>query len=251
MKMKMMELLEKIKKIIGIKKKEDIKKIIGIKTINLCIRASKLVYFSEFVLPGVKETPEMKKFNDEGTNGFIADVNDDVLIIAFRGSDEIRDYVRGNLLFTLKKLPYHENPFSPILVHEGFGTLYANIRDEVHELIESRVVIHKKIIVTGHSLGGALATLCALDLQYSFPDMEIFCVTLGSPRVGNIDFANSYNNRVPKTIRIVNGNDIVARMPLWLSGYRHVSKRFQVGSRKKLWNFLLGSVRDHSAYEQI
>ena len=106
-----------------------------------------------------------------------------------------------------------------------------------------------KIIVGGHSLGGALATLCAIDLQYNHPELNIQCVTLGSPRVGNWWFYKSYNKRVPNTVRIVHGNDIVARLPpAWLF-YKHVGKRLHQGNKWKFWLLPWGSVMDHLAYE--
>ena len=41
--------------------------------------------------------------------------------------------------------------------------------------------------MTGHSLGGALAVLCALDLQDIYGNINLY--TFGCPRVGNAAFA--------------------------------------------------------------
>ena len=40
-----------------------------------------------------------------------------------------------------------------------------------------------ELLITGHSLGGAMANLCALDLAASDPDMKVSLYTYGSPRV--------------------------------------------------------------------
>ena len=56
--------------------------------------------------------------------------------------------------------------------------------------------------VTGHSLGGALATLAALEARRACPDttkLDISCYTFGAPRTGNHAFAREYNRAVPDT----------------------------------------------------
>ena len=48
--------------------------------------------------------------------------------------------------------------------------------------------ISSPILCAGHSLGGALATLAAIDLQkkYHFPDLHVY--TYGTPRTGSAAF---------------------------------------------------------------
>lgn len=64
----------------------------------------------------------------------------------------------------------------------------------------------QKVIVTGHSLGGALATLAAYDLELhaSVPAHKLECYTFGAPRVGNYPFAYDYDQRVPNTWNVIN-----------------------------------------------
>jgi len=59
----------------------------------------------------------------------------------------------------------------------------------------------------GHSLGGALATLAALEARRACPDttkLDISCYTFGAPRTGNHAFAREYNAAVPDTWGIIN-----------------------------------------------
>ena len=61
--------------------------------------------------------------------------------------------------------------------------------------------------MTGHSLGGALATLAAMDIRKACPDvatLDISCYTFGAPRTGNHAFAYEYNDLVPDTWGIIN-----------------------------------------------
>jgi len=81
------------------------------------------------------------------------------------------------------------------------------------------------IITTGHSLGGALACLSALDLgtlQGFRPgstegkkstSFEVGCVTFGQPRVGNRPFARLVDRVVPAFIRIVYERDVITGQP--------------------------------------
>ena len=62
------------------------------------------------------------------------------------------------------------------------------------------------ILLTGHSLGGALATLAAYDIrrELNVPPCSVVCYTFGAPRVGNYAFAHDYNQMVPNTWNIIN-----------------------------------------------
>ena len=53
-----------------------------------------------------------------------------------------------------------------ILVHSGFKTQYQSIKDKVRQYASDKCDQYqpRHLLITGHSLGGALATLCSLDL---------------------------------------------------------------------------------------
>jgi predicted lipase len=78
------------------------------------------------------------------------------------------------------------------------------------------------IFITGHSLGGALATLFySLYLSYvktiDSYNKNIHHISFGSPRVGNHEFS-----KYIKSKRIINGVDIICMLPLPI-GYRHIN----------------------------
>ena len=77
-------------------------------------------------------------------------------------------------------------------------------------------------------MGGALAILCGLDLEYQF-SADVAAIPTGSPRVGNRHFVRSFNGRVLDVYRYVYRTDIVSRVPPAVFGYRHVSKKIQMG----------------------
>lgn len=82
----------------------------------------------------------------------------------------------------------------------------------------------KHYIVTGHSLGAALATICAIDISDQLKEVYLFA----SPRVGNSNFANYYNKKLnDKTYEFNTDGDEVPSMPLSAMSdkecYKHVA----------------------------
>ena len=160
--------------------------------------------------------------------------------ITFRGTSSIRDWLT-DLRFWKKKIPYNE--VSPnIKVHSGFIDAYKskNVRLKIHEIVKENVC---KIKVSGHSYGAGLAVLCAIDLEYNFPNRDYEVYLFGCPRVGNKAFKDSYDKRIFKTFRVYNGNDIVTKIPFALFGYRHVGIGIHVGDPRVfgIWSF-----KDHN-----
>jgi len=73
------------------------------------------------------------------------------------------------------------------------------------------------VFFTGHSLGGALATLAAS--RWNTPTTHLY--TFGSPRVGGKKFIQSFV--FGERYRYRNNNDIVTKVPFEILGYKHVS----------------------------
>lgn len=111
-------------------------------------------------------------------------------------------------------------------VHHGFSRAYNSIKTQVRSsvkfLLETFPEAH--ILVTGHSLGGALATLAAIDLKRLHLSTHIQLYTFGSPRVGNRAFAKYVYTLFPlgTIYRVVNAGDIVPHVPTLFQRYVHV-----------------------------
>ena len=84
------------------------------------------------------------------------------------------------------------------------------------------------VFVTGHSLGGALATLCALDLKISLGLPDVRVVSFGSPRVGNYIFAKWFEQEIGPHWRFTHDRDIVPSVPPGYMGFHHVSQEVWV-----------------------
>jgi hypothetical protein len=99
--------------------------------------------------------------------------------------------------------------------------LVRNIAAVAHEFTKGRQPL--RIICTGHSLGGALATLCALWCTLTWPEASISCHTFGSPLVGNSDFVSVWRQIIGHRIRAVHDNDIVPSIPPDFLRFQHVT----------------------------
>lgn len=135
--------------------------------------------------------------------------NKEEYILCFRGTepDELSD-----VLADLNAIP--RGSMTHGWVHSGFrGEL-----DKLWEQLVSHMNKHqkKKLYITGHSLGAAMATIACSRIE----DFRVVyqLTTFGSPRVGTRKFVK--NIKTPH-IRVVNNNDVVTRVPLWIMGYKH------------------------------
>mmetsp|Transcript_23214 Transcript_23214/g.58898 ORF Transcript_23214/g.58898 Transcript_23214/m.58898 type:complete len:502 (-) Transcript_23214:86-1591(-) len=71
-----------------------------------------------------------------------------------------------------------------------------------------------RLFCTGHSLGGGLATLAALEIaQSALPLASVSLYSYGAPRVGNRELSALIDRYIPEAFRVVNGRDGVTRMP--------------------------------------
>lgn len=149
---------------------------------------------------------------DAGTHSFAfaALHADGSALVAFRGTqpDEIRD------LATNLQANQVDWPETGGRVHAGFARGARAMLPAVCEWVEREAARRSALILTGHSLGAALATLTAAVLQ------PTLLVTLGSPRVGNADFAAALTGA--NIVRLVDGCDIVTQLPPAFSLYAHV-----------------------------
>ena len=110
-------------------------------------------------------------------------------------------------------------------VHRGFKTEV----DDLWPVLEETLVNNQKTLwFCGHSLGGAMAAICAGRCYLShIKSMPKGLFTYGSPRVGN----NRYVNYVKiEYFRWVNNNDIVTHVPPAWMGYRHTGQEMYINA---------------------
>ncbi|MEB3355763.1 MAG: lipase family protein [Synechococcales bacterium] len=118
-------------------------------------------------------------------------------------------------------------------VHAGFYAKYQELIDPLPLEVMGQLDPTKPCYVSGHSLGGAIATLATMDAALNLPDLkpQLQLYTYASPRVGSPAFVDAFHQRLPNSYRIVNLADVVPLVPpTQLQGiYAHVGQK---------WSFL-------------
>ena len=130
----------------------------------------------------------------------------DHAILAFRGTSsaaDVRTDIRSGRAI-----------WKGTSVHEGFLTAWLEIRPAIVAALQGHLLDGQPLYVTGHSLGGGLATLCACDFSGGRYAGRTVLYSFGSPRVGDRHFASLCNQRLAnRQWRVVHGNDVVPRVP--------------------------------------
>lgn len=107
-------------------------------------------------------------------------------------------------------------------VHKGFQNSWNAISDNVLSAISSaQSSTGYSVVVTGHSLGGGIASIAAASLASLGNRVTVY--TYGEPRNGNPAFTTYINGLVPSSryFRVTHANDGVPQIPPTLLGFQH------------------------------
>jgi hypothetical protein len=153
---------------------------------------------------------------------------DGTAFVAFRGTqpDNLMDLVSDA---RFKPVGFGEGAH----VHAGFLAAYQAIAQPIADWLAATE--HRRLVLTGHSLGAAMATVAAATRP------EARLVTFGSPLVGDAAFAKLFAGRTVR--RYVDCADFVTSVPPRLLGYVHIAPEFYIDR--------LGAVHDAPAPELV
>ncbi|MEQ1825912.1 MAG: lipase family protein [Pirellula sp.] len=114
-------------------------------------------------------------------------------------------------------------------VHSGFNSEV----NELWPLLEQQIKANQRTLwFAGHSLGGAMAAVCAVRCKISpIPSNPTAIFSYGAPRVGNRPYTSVLK---VKHYRWVNNNDIVPRVPPRWLGYRHMGQEIYLNRHGKI-----------------
>ncbi|KAH9167547.1 alpha/beta-hydrolase [Lactarius sanguifluus] len=163
-------------------------------------------------------------------HGFVA--RDEVrreIVIAFRGSHELADVLTdGNLV--LAPLVSRGVEDNTACVHAGFLVSYNSVRSVVLHAVREQLEAFPGygVVLAGHSLGGALASLAALSVKSNFPWVAVRLFTFGQPRTGDAEFADLLEAIVGRDniFRAVHTWDGVPTVIPEYLGYRHHANEY-------------------------
>jgi hypothetical protein len=177
------------------------------------------IKWSEYGLELVKWIENEKS----DTQGFVA-TRDKAIYVVWRGSESKKDFQNDA---SIDKVPFLNEGEK---VHIGFKSCWESVVGDTNEAIDTALENLQgettDIVVCGHSLGGAVATLYAHSIKKHYPHYNIKCVTIGSPRVGNKVFKQNYDSYEIDTLRVVHNNDLVTHTPY--IGFQHVNYQLRL-----------------------
>ncbi|KAK7031453.1 lipase-3 domain-containing protein [Favolaschia claudopus] len=159
---------------------------------------------------------------------FIAhDLTDESIVVAHEGTDSknilsiLNDAKFGLVDLNVTRFP--ESAGKGIKVHSGFQQTFERTADGllagVLKGLEDTGV--KKVSVTGHSLGAAVATMTGAFIKSKVdPSVEVTVTGFGLPRGGNQEWADFLDQNSPVTF-MTNQNDPVPNVPPRFLGFQH------------------------------
>ncbi|KAF3956404.1 hypothetical protein CMV_018460 [Castanea mollissima] len=170
--------------------------------------------------------------------GVAKDLN--AIVIAFRGTQEhsIMNWIED---LYWKQLDLNYPGMADAMVHRGFYYAYHNttLRPAILNAVKRAKECYGDIpiMVTGHSMGGAMAAFCGLDLKVNHEAQDVQVMTFGQPRIGNAVFASYYRKLVPNTIRVTNEHDIVPHLPPY---YPYFPQKTYHHFPREVWLYNIG-----------
>ena len=172
------------------------------------------------VFEGVVDEPKYYEDVASGLNAY-SWLQDTTLHFVFRGTSCATD-VKIDIDQRRVQL-FPDNPH--ILVHRGFCEQLQAIQSHMLMEIKQQNSVIDVVHFSGHSLGGAVATLAAAVVAAT--GCRVICHTIGSPRVGNKAFIRWWSKLVPDSVRIQNFKDPIPLFPL--NGfYTHVHGALEI-----------------------
>ncbi|ATY67389.1 lipase precursor [Cordyceps militaris] len=138
------------------------------------------------------------------------------IVVAFKGTDpmslvDVKSDLAKNLVSAADLFP----ACGRCTTHNGFKKAFSSVKDALEQTLKTELAKtgqeSYRVVVTGHSLGGAVATIAGAYLRTRGIACDLY--TYGSPRVGNQEFADMVTKDVNFSARITNGNDIVTAVP--------------------------------------
>jgi predicted lipase len=167
-------------------------------------------------------------------------------VFGFRGTEptSVKDWLK-NFLISLTPVHIGSTRFH---IHKGFSNRYHDI-SSWFEVEYKAISQDYTIVITGHSLGGALTTIAAVHASDKLNRRPDAVITFGSPLVGKQDFRNYYHKVVgcDRTLRIAVNGDFITTVPPREFGYTHVCSAFKVKGSSG-WFSKLKLVVNHDLY---
>jgi len=190
-------LLETVSELIGEQKKSSLETLIDLLAYDHNEEKNRLIADLSILDITLERT-----FDNKGTQAILLS-NSRFYILAFRGTEptSIRD-IKSDL--KASTVPCETGG----KIHKGFKEAFAQVAIDIQNCLDSEEIEAKPLFITGHSLGGALATLATKKLSFKYGIAG--CYTFGSPRVADEEWMENVKTPI---YRLVNSADPVTMLP--------------------------------------
>lgn len=221
------------------------------------VEAATIVYSADDVVRANINSANLQGYSVKtlyhGSSGvdFAVFANGDDVILAYRGTESFVDW-QSNLKSSHVTWPYSSGAGA---VHAGFLGQFVESEGPMYSVMKSLYDDNKRRwLVTGHSLGGALATLAGFHLKLTFPSAQIDVITFGAPGAGSTLWTNKYKEKLGfYTASVQHKRDIVPCLPPnfssqpqilhWASAWAWEDAKWHWARANGCWNSI--SISDH------
>ncbi|KAK0411925.1 hypothetical protein QR680_005921 [Steinernema hermaphroditum] len=154
---------------------------------------------------------------------------DKAIILSFRGTDQFFQIVTESVKTIFGSEEFIAGGKVSHYFYEAFKAVWKGGMSDDYETLRKELPDYE-VWVTGHSLGGAMASLCAATISHlgQVNPTKLKLLTFGQPRVGDQAYADAHDALVPFSYRVVHNRDLVPHVPPeilpdggLLDGYRH------------------------------
>ena len=164
-------------------------------------------------------------------------------IIAIEGTSSINHILSDMNIFKSKDKRLN------IKLHSGFAKIARKIYSSLFHIIKTR----KPIVITGHSMGGAVALILGMYLQESCYEIKNI-ITFGQPKVTDREGAEKYKSL--NLIRVVHDEDIVPSLPpitvsTLFNPYIHFGDELIIDSAKEDWWIMSCGIKQVSFWKRL
>lgn len=154
-------------------------------------------------------------------------------------------YILSDIIFRNLRHDKKYLPDEKLKCHQGTFNVYGRVEEKLHKVFREKYLHRtRQLVFFGHSLGGCLATLAALDFQKHYRQFDarnVWVYTFAAPRLGNQSFVRYYNARVPQTYRVLNVMDGCTMLPV-----SDAKNLYEHAGRAYMLEYDLGMAKNHS-----
>lgn len=152
---------------------------------------------------------------------------DPIVVIAARGTTSLMDWMCNASAYQTQFRDATDLPVKNVEVHAGFYRQFIALLSKLDVDLQKHLKNGGKVLCCGHSLGGAISTIAALNYGNTYPK-QVWHASFGSPRVGNKAFREAYTKCAKLQARLKHSRDPVPAVVPPID-YWHVSQETHLG----------------------